>query len=80
MADLPSIWALKPWWCQPWSILLTGASAPVVSWLLLQRWWVTAPAVVAVLLWWWLFLVMVPNAYRHSQQSAGTPGEGGAEG
>lgn len=21
-----SIWQLKPWWCQPWSILLTGCS------------------------------------------------------
>jgi len=20
----PAFWSLKPWWCQPWSILLTG--------------------------------------------------------
>jgi hypothetical protein len=21
-----SVWSKKPWWCQPWSILLTGFS------------------------------------------------------
>ena len=23
----PAFWSLKPWWCQPWSILLTGVLA-----------------------------------------------------
>ena len=23
-ADQPPFWSLKPWWCQPWSILSTG--------------------------------------------------------
>lgn len=60
----PDLWSLKPWWCQPWSILLTGCSVPVASWLWLGRWWITAPLVAAVLLWWYLFLVVVPRAYR----------------
>jgi hypothetical protein len=61
-----SIWSLKPWWCQPWSILLTGAGVIAGSWLLLHRWWVSAPAALAVLLWWWLFLVAAPAAYRQA--------------
>ncbi len=55
-----SIWRYKPWWCQPWSILLTGVLVTTASWLLLQRWWITLPLSVAVGLWWWLFLVLIP--------------------
>ncbi|MCP9849016.1 DUF6737 family protein [Cyanobium sp. Morenito 9A2] len=58
-----SFWHLKPWWCQPWSILLTGVLVPSASWLLLQRWWITAPLGLVVLLWWLLFLVLVPASY-----------------
>ncbi|MCP9887357.1 hypothetical protein KBY96_05330 [Cyanobium sp. ATX 6A2] len=62
MAD--TLWTLKPWWCQPWSIVLTGLAVIVGSWLMLHRWWISAPAALAVLLWWWLFLVLAPAAYR----------------
>jgi hypothetical protein len=62
-----SIWAEKPWWCQPWSIVLTGLAVPAGSWWLLQRWWITAPLALGVLVWWWLFLVLVPRAYREQQ-------------
>jgi hypothetical protein len=44
-----SFWQLKPWWCQPWSILLTGVVAVLGSLLLLQRWWISAPLSLAVL-------------------------------
>lgn len=66
-AETLSLWSLKPWWCQPWSIVLTGLAIPAASWWLLQRWWITAPLAAAVLLWWWLFLVLVPRAYREQQ-------------
>lgn len=69
-----SLWALKPWWCQPWSILLTGIAAIAASWLLLGRLWITIPGAVLVLLWWWLFLVIVPRAYR-AEARAGVPPE-----
>ena len=59
----PIFWSLKPWWCQPWSILLTGVLVIAGSWLLLHRWWISAPVAVAVLAWWGLFLVLVPAAY-----------------
>jgi len=66
-----SIWQLKPWWCQPWSILLSGAAGIGGSWVVLQRWWITAAVAVAVGLWWLMFLVLVPAAYR--QQQAQSP-------
>ena len=63
-----SLWSHKPWWCQPWSILLTGVLAVAGSWWLLQRWWITASVALAVVLWWCLFLVVVPAAYQAELQ------------
>lgn len=67
MAD--SLWSHKPWWCQPWTIVLSGVVAVAGSWLLLQRWWISVPLALAVLLWWGLFLVVVPAAYRSQAQN-----------
>ena len=64
-----SIWAHKPWWCQPWTILLTGVVAVLFSWLLLNRWWITLPLGLAVLAWWTLFLVIVPAAWLQAARS-----------
>jgi hypothetical protein len=69
-----TLWALKPWWCQPWSIVLTGIAAIAGSWFLLGRLWITIPGAALVLLWWWLFLVLVPTAYR-AEARAGGPAE-----
>lgn len=69
MSPQPSIWNEKTWWCQPWTILLTGIALPTASWFLLQLWWITAPVAAAVLVWWWLFLVLVPRAYLEQQGS-----------
>lgn len=54
-------WSLKPWWCQPWTILLTGTIGIAGSWLLLQIWWLTTGVVLVVIAWWVLFLLIVPN-------------------
>lgn len=54
-------WSLKPWWCQPWTILLTGTLGIAGSWLLLQIWWVTTGVALVVIAWWVLFLLIVPN-------------------
>lgn len=62
--QVTTIWQLKPWWCQPWSILLTGVSVVVISWMLLKLWWLSALVAAAVLLWWGLFLVVVPRAWK----------------
>lgn len=54
-------WSLKPLWCQPWTILLTGTIAIAGSWLLLQIWWLTTGVGLVVVAWWVLFLLIVPN-------------------
>jgi hypothetical protein len=66
-----SIWQLKPWWCQPWSILLTGVVVILGSWAALQLWWFTAAAAVVIGAWWALFLVLVPAAWKQEQSGAG---------
>ena len=66
-----SVWQLKPWWCQPWSILLTGLAVVVASWLLLHLWWLTAGVSVVIGAWWLLFLVLMPAAWKQSQGSGG---------
>jgi hypothetical protein len=64
--NVPPFWSLKPWWCQPWSILLTGVLAVSLSWWAVHLWWITLPVAALVLLWWGLFLVLVPASYRSS--------------
>ena len=64
-----SLWALKPWWCQPWTILLTGIGLVLGSWVVLSLWWITALITMAVLAWWILFLIVVPAAWRQEQQA-----------
>ena len=71
----PSLWAVKPWWCQPWSIVLTGVTIPAASWLVLHRWWITVPLVGVILLWWLLFLVIVPGQYAAMLKAAEMKGD-----
>lgn len=58
----------KPPWCQPWTIVGTGAVAISGSWAVFRGW--TAPVAVlvtgGVLLWWYAFLVLYPfsSLYR----------------
>lgn len=71
-----SIWKLKPWWCQPWSILLTGAAAIALSWQLLHSLVLSTIAAILVIAWWALFLVLVPAAWRSEQLALAEPGTG----
>ena len=64
------LWSQKPWWCQPWSILLTGVLVSLGSWLILHKLWITIPVTVGVLMWWLLFLVLAPAAYSQTVNAA----------
>ncbi|WP_115081841.1 DUF6737 family protein [Synechococcus sp. N32] len=66
----PPFWSMKPWWCQPWSILSTGMLMVGGSWALLHRLWISLPLSLGVLAWWLLFLVLVPAAYRSAADQA----------
>lgn len=61
-----SVWMYKPWWCQPWSILLTGSVLISGSWLLTKMIWVTIVVAVPVLTWMGFFLLVYPRAMLES--------------
>ncbi|MBH8573688.1 hypothetical protein I8752_11790 [Nostocaceae cyanobacterium CENA369] len=54
-------WNYKPWWCQPWSILLTGLILISGSWLLFQTIWLTILISIPVLIWMGFFLLIWPQ-------------------
>jgi hypothetical protein len=58
------LWQSKPWWCQPWTIILTGTLIVSGSWLVLHLLWITLPIAVLIGIWWLYFLVLVPRMLR----------------
>ena len=66
--NLLSFWEEKPFWCQPWSILLTGIIALAISFVLLHRIWFTVLFSIIIIFWWILFLVIAPSAYDQQKE------------
>ena len=62
----PSVWSYKPWWCQPWSIMLTGVSLIAGSWLLFHRYWLTGIVALPISIWMGFFLIAWPKLMRDS--------------
>lgn len=58
------IWDYKPWWCQPWSILLTGLTIIVGSWLLLKIIWLSSIISALIIIWWVYFLLIYPQMMK----------------
>ncbi len=56
-----SPWNYKPWWCQPWSILLTGITLISGSWLLFKVIWLTILISIPVLAWMGFFVLVWPQ-------------------
>jgi len=76
---LVSPWRYKPWWCQPWSILLTGITLISSSWLLFKTLWLTIVISLPVLTWMGFFLLiwpklMIQSGFLESDQES-VPGE-----
>ena len=63
------IWQHKPWWCQPWSIILTGVVIIGGSWFVLHRVWLSAMVALPITVWWVYFLVIYPRALADLYQS-----------
>jgi heme/copper-type cytochrome/quinol oxidase subunit 2 len=57
----PSVWHYKPWWCQPWSILLTGITLISGSWLIFKIIWLTIIIAIPVLTWMIFFVIIYPK-------------------
>ena len=58
-----SYWEAKPFWCQPWSIVLTGLLLIGFSTWWPKILWITIVIAIFILLWWFLFLIVAPIAY-----------------
>ncbi|WP_019501153.1 DUF6737 family protein [Pseudanabaena sp. PCC 6802] len=54
-------WNYKPWWCQPWSILLTGVAIILGSWLLFETIWISILVALPILAWMGFFLLLWPQ-------------------
>ncbi len=61
-----NVWDYKPWWCQPWSILLTGVTLISVSWLIFKIIWLTILIAIPVLTWMIFFLLIYPRLVAQS--------------
>ncbi len=59
-----SFWDLKPYWCQPWSIISFGVLVIIFSWKLFNNIIFTSVISGFVFVWWILFLILVPNSYQ----------------
>jgi len=57
----PTVWEYKPWWCQPWSILLTGLGLIAASWLVLHRLWLTVLVAIPLSAWMGYFILVFPR-------------------
>ena len=66
MSNSDNVWTHKPWWCQPWSILLTGAALIGGSWGLVHMVWLTTIVALPVLTWMGFFLLVYPRLMMQS--------------
>jgi hypothetical protein len=55
------VWDYKPWWCQPWSIVLTGITLIAGSWLAFRMLWLAIAVSIPVLIWMGFFLLVYPR-------------------
>lgn len=59
-----NVWDYKPWWCQPWSIILTGISIIGGSWLLFNTIWISLSISLPIVVWWVYFLILYPQMMK----------------
>ncbi|KFK30877.1 hypothetical protein AALP_AA6G037500 [Arabis alpina] len=61
--EYDSVWDTKPYWCQPWTIMLTGLSIVACSWVIMHSVVVSSLAVGLIGAWWYIFLYSYPKSY-----------------
>ena len=57
-------WDLKPFWCQPWSIISFGIIVLISSWIIFNKIIITLVLGFFIIIWWTLFLILAPNIYK----------------
>lgn len=60
------LWQSKPWWCQPWTIILTGIIIIASSWLLFYKIWLTMIVAIPIFVWWIYFLILLPRLLKNN--------------
>jgi hypothetical protein len=68
--DTLNIWHYKPWWCQPWSIILTGMTIILTSWLLWHILWLSIVVAIPISIWWVYFLLLYPKIAQEMMSQA----------
>jgi hypothetical protein len=66
------IWNYKPWWCQPWSILLTGIVIITSSWLIGKNLWISLLVSLPIVAWWVYFLILYPRLVSQAMEESHT--------
>jgi len=61
---MTNVWKYKPWWCQPWSILLTGILVISGSWQVTKNMWITGVISMQIIVWWTYFLIIWPKLIK----------------
>ena len=59
-----SFWDLKPYWCQPWSIITFGILVLTLNWKIFNNIIITSIIALFIITWWVLFLLIVPSSYK----------------
>ena len=59
-----SFWELKPFWCQPWSIIAFGILVLIFSWQLFNNIIISSFISFFIIIWWILFLIIAPKSYQ----------------
>ena len=57
-------WDLKPYWCQPWSIITFGILVLTLSWKVFNNIIISSITALFIITWWVLFLLIVPSSYK----------------
>ena len=64
--DEKNVWKTKPFWCQPWTIVLTGVGIISLPTILFDWKAVSGVFVVPIAAWWYIFLYAYPKSYREN--------------
>tara|TARA_B100000579_G_C22433086_1_gene666244 strand:+ start:347 stop:568 length:222 start_codon:yes stop_codon:yes gene_type:complete len=63
-SEKKNYWDVKPYWCQPWSIITFGNLVLIISWILFNNIIITSILAFIVIIWWVLFLIIAPRSYE----------------
>ena len=61
-----SVWSQKPFWCQPWTIVLFGVFCVSLPTLAFDWKFVSVAVAVPISAWWYVFLVLYTKSYASS--------------